>query len=144
MMTEDEIRRLLERQVELWNAGDKQAWMGLWSAFDLTMEDPVGKRPRRGPEALEYLSRTWDNAPASKWKASYATLIVCGAEAAALVHNDGAWHGAPYRLTSLETYRFGDDGTAHWRAYWTPPPGRSVDELMTDLGSPFEAELAQP
>ena len=137
VMTEGQVRELLERQVALWNAGDKPAWMALWSAFDLTMEDPVGRPVRSGQEALDYLSRTWDRAPATKWRVSYDTLVVCGTEAAALVHNDGSFEGQPYRLTSIETYRFDDAQRAHWRAYWTPPPGRSVDQIMTDLGSPF-------
>jgi hypothetical protein len=135
-LTETEVRELLERQVALWNAGDKDSWLELWSAWDLTMEDPVGRRAREGQEALDYLSRTWDRAPAAKWRISYDTLIVCGTEAASLVHNDGKFAGEPYRLTSIETYRF-EGRRALWRAFWSPPPGRSVDDIMTDLGSPF-------
>jgi hypothetical protein len=47
----EEIRAAVERHVELWNAGDKEAWLAHWKRLvpgEVTMEDPVGTRSNAG------------------------------------------------------------------------------------------------
>ncbi len=49
--TAEEIRTAVERHVELWNAGDKEAWLAHWKRVvpgEVTMEDPVGTPLKRG------------------------------------------------------------------------------------------------
>ncbi len=120
--TEAEIRRMMERHVELWNANDKARWLEEWQAIapgEPTMEDPVGTPARRGWEAV---AEAWDATPPSEWRITMEKLIVCANEAAAVMRNEGVVNGAPVAVESIEVYAFADDGSLSSRTYWTVPP----------------------
>jgi hypothetical protein len=120
--TADEIRAVLERHVELWNAGDKEAWLANWrtlvTADDVTLQDPVGTAPKRGFDAA--LSGEWDRTR-DDWKLDVQELITCGNEVALFVQNDGIVEGVAIALDTVEIYRFGDAGSLDARIYWELP-----------------------
>jgi hypothetical protein len=118
------IRGALEGHVELWNAGDKEAWLQNWRTAapgELTsFEDPVGTPPKRGWETL---STAWDESPAADWTLRLQKLIVCGNQAAAFIRNDGKVKGKPVIVESIEIYSFGEDGSLAVKTYWDIPEG---------------------
>ena len=119
----DEIRALITQHVELWNAGDKDAWLGAWQAAlpgGVSMEDPVGTPVKRG---WDLLADAWDASPNQDWKLSIDRLIVCGNESAAIIRNEGSIGGNPITVISIEVSQFGDDGSVHTKTYWEAPEG---------------------
>lgn len=117
----EQIRALLERHVELWNAGDKDAWLANWRTLvtgDVTLEDPVGSPVKRGFDVA--LEGEWDRTR-DDWKLSVQELITCGDEGALFVRNDGTVDGVATELDTVEIYRFGDDGSLDVRIYWEFP-----------------------
>jgi len=133
-----QVRDVLERHVELWNAGDKAAWLANWRTLvtgDVTLEDPVGSPAKRGFDVA--LEGEWDRTR-DDWKLSVQELIACGNEGALFVRNDGGIDGVPTELDTVEIYRFGDDGSLGARIYWElpgaeperdEPPVSSADDL---------------
>jgi hypothetical protein len=116
--TADEIRKMMDRHCELWNAGDKEAWLNEWQTFlpgGVAMEDPVGTPVKRG---WEMMSEVWDASPNADWKLSVERLTVCGNEAAAIIRNAGTVNGAPLVIESIEIYQFGDDRSCYTKTFW--------------------------
>ena len=119
----EEIRALITQHVELWNAGDKDAWLGAWQAAlpgGVSMEDPVGTPVKRG---WDLLAEAWDASPNKDWKLSIDRLIVCGNESAAVIRNEGSIAGTPITVISIEISQFGEDGSVHTKTYWEAPEG---------------------
>jgi len=131
--TPAQIREVLERHVELWHAGDRDAWLANWRTLvtrDVTLEDPVGASPKRGFD--EALAGEWDRTR-DDWKLDVQELIVCGSEGALFVRNGGVVDGAPVVLDTVEIYRF-DEGSLRARIYWELPaaaPERDVVPVMS-------------
>ena len=136
--TPEQVRAVLERHVELWHAGDKDAWLESWRTLvtgDVSLQDPVGSAPKVGFDLA--LAGEWDRTR-DDWKLDVQDLVVCGNEGALIVHNDGVVDGVATELDTVEIYRFGDHGSLDARIYWElpgleperdEPPVRSADEM---------------
>jgi hypothetical protein len=116
--TTEEMRGVIERHVELWNAGDKDAWLAYWRSVnhgEPSMEDPVGTPLKRG---WDLITEAWDVAATSDVKLTLKTLYVRGSTVAAAIANDGNFDGVPFSMDSIELYHFADDGSIHAQTYW--------------------------
>ncbi|MEZ5502040.1 MAG: hypothetical protein R3E50_05055 [Halioglobus sp.] len=107
----------------LWNAGDKQAWVDNWRTVatgEFRMLDPVGTPEKRGFKS--YCEDSWDLfQPRVRFIIQPGTLFVCGHEVAWCLENHFAGPRGPHLQYSLETYRFGDDGSVSIRTYYRVP-----------------------
>ncbi|MBV8346123.1 MAG: hypothetical protein JOZ49_00885 [Mycolicibacterium sp.] len=132
--TAEEIRAAVERHVELWNAGDKEAWLAHWKRVvpgEVTMEDPVGTPIKRG---WDVQGEVWDTAPNADWKLGIGLLYVCGSTAAAVIRNSGTVNGEPTLVESIEIYKFGDDGSLHASTFWDLSIGNEYAQWTTETG----------
>jgi len=130
----EEIRAAVERHVELWNAGDKEAWLAHWQAVvpgEVTMEDPVGTPTKRG---WDVMSEVWDASPNADWQLGIGLLHVCGSTGAAVIRNQGAVNGQPTLIESIEIYRFGDDGSLHTQTFWELAAGNEYAQWTAATG----------
>ncbi|MCW2686603.1 MAG: hypothetical protein JWR37_1493 [Mycobacterium sp.] len=129
----EDIRAAVEGHVELWNAGEKEAWLAHWKRFvsgEATMEDPVGTPLKRG---WDVQIEAWDRANA-EWKLAIVLLYVCGSTAAAVIRNSGTVNGEPMTLDSIEIYAFGDDGTLHTTTFWPLTLGNVYAQWTAETG----------
>jgi hypothetical protein len=136
--TAETIRAALERHVELWNAGDKEAWLAHWKQVvpgEVTMEDPVGTPLKRGWDVME---QVWDASPNADWKLGVDLLHVCGTTGAAVIRNSGTVNGTPMLVQSIEIYKFGDDGSLHVSTFWDLSIGNEYSQWTKETG---EGEL---
>jgi hypothetical protein len=105
--TPEQIRAFLHHQVELWNAGKKDAMFAQYHQIvpgKLSIEY-VGIPPLEGWAALEDMWQRF----AGKVRIDVKEVMVTGNEAACYHHNTTIDSGAPPR-PSIELYRFdGDD-----------------------------------
>jgi hypothetical protein len=132
--TADEIRKMMDRHCELWNAGDKEAWLAEWQAFlpgGVEMEDPVGTPVKRG---WEMMAEVWDASPNADWKLSVERLVVCGNEAAAIIRNAGSINGTPLVIESIEIYQYGDDRSCYTKTFWEIGEGNPYGEWSASTG----------
>jgi hypothetical protein len=139
--TAQQVRAVLERHIELWSAGDKDAWVANWRTLvtgdDVTLQDPVGTPPKRGFDLA--LVGEWDRTR-DDWKLTAQELIACGSEGALVARNEGTVDGVPIELDTVEIYRFGADGSLDARIYWEfpgaaperdEPPVMSADDMRS-------------
>jgi len=129
-----EIRAIVERSYELWNADDKDGWIEHWRSVtpgEHMLEDPIGTPPKRG---FEILSELWDRTGRDRLHITVEHLIVCGNEAVAVARNEGMVKGAFVRIDSVDLYRFGDDGSTHTRSFWEIPDGLPYGEWTKSAG----------
>jgi ketosteroid isomerase-like protein len=135
--TAEEMRGVVERHVELWNTGDKDAWLASWRSVttgEPSMEDPVGTPIKRG---WDFIEEAWDVASQSGVRLTIKTLYVCGSTVAVVIGNDGSNDGVPFSMDSIELYHFHDDGSMHSQTYWDPAAGASDHaEFTTTTGEP--------
>ena len=109
--------------VDLWNAGDRAGWAANWRAVapgEFTMLDPVGTPQKRGFQhcALDSFDLFQ---PRVKYRIAPGTMFICGAEVAWLMENH-IDQGESTRLgLSIETYRFGEDGSVDIRTFYKVP-----------------------
>ena len=132
--TAEEIRAAVERHVELWNAGDKEAWLAHWKGVvsgEATMEDPVGTPTKRG---WAVMSDVWDASPNTDWKLGIDLLYVCGTTGAAVIRNSGTVNGEPTLIRSIEIYNFGDDGSLHTSTFWDLSAGNEYAQWTAETG----------
>lgn len=133
--TADSIRDAIKRHVELWNAGDRAAWLSHWESIcpgDFTLEDPVGTPVKRGHQVW---GDAWDAAYAeSVWTLTIEESIVCGSEAAVVMANEGAVAGQPVTVRGVELFHFGDDGTVRQRTFYELPEGSQYAEWTETTG----------
>lgn len=137
----EQIRAAISRHVELWNAGDKEAWLAHWQSVvpgEATMEDPVGTPLKRG---WNVMSEVWDASPNADWKLGIDLLYVCGSTAAAVIRNSGTVNGEPAVIHSIEVYKFGDDGSLHTSTFWDLSAGNEYAQWTTETG---EGSLVAP
>jgi hypothetical protein len=145
-MTVPNTRELLhwaDQYVALWNAGDKDAWIANWRSVapgELTMYDPVGTPPKHGFEHC--CTDSWDLFQGKvKFRIQPGALFVNGDdeanEVAWLLENHMSLDGNEVVALSVETYRFGADGSCLIRTYYRVPPARTDG----DLGEMFDAYL---
>jgi hypothetical protein len=129
-----------ENYPQLWNAGDKSAWVENWrtvASGEFRMLDPVGTPEKRGFK--ECCEDSWDLfQPRVSFRIQPGTLFVCGNEVAWCLENhvQGA-DGAEIQF-SLETYRFGEDGAVSIRTYYRVPAHDNAQ-----LGDIFQTYLPE-
>lgn len=132
--TAEAIRAALERHVQLWNAGDKEAWLAHWKGVvpgEVTMEDPVGTPVKRG---WDVMAEVWDASPNADWKLGIDLLHVCGATGAAVIRNSGTVNGEAAVIQSIEIYKFGDDGSLHTSTFWDLAAGNEYAQWTAETG----------
>jgi hypothetical protein len=132
----DEIRTAVEQHVELWNAGDKEAWLAHWKRVvpgEVTMEDPVGTPVKRGWDTM---SEVWDASPNADWKLAIGMLYVCGSTGAAVIRNSGTVNGQPTLIESIEIYQFRDDGSLHTATFWELADSNEYAQWTAATGEP--------
>jgi len=127
-----------QRYPELWNAGDKQAWIDNWhnvASGEFRMLDPVGTPEKHGFK--ECCEDSWDLfQPRVRFRIQPGTLFVCGNEVAWCLENHFEGPDGAQLQYSLETYRFGDDNSVAIRTYYRVP-----NHANANLGDVFKAYL---
>ena len=126
---------------KLWNAGDKQAWVDSYRtvcpADKVSMLDPVGTPEKTG--FRHCCEDSWDLfQPRVRFNIQQGTLFVCGNEVAWCLENHFDGPTGPQVQYSIETYRFGEDGSLEIRTYYRVPT-HSNDAI----GDIFEAYLPE-
>ena len=110
----DEIRNRMIRSHELWNAHDKDGWVALWrdaiAGDDCLLDDHATGEMHRGFD--ECRPDTWERFNKSI-SFDRRALMVCGDEAAMAVDNTVRIGDDTIVTTSIETYRFGADGSLY-------------------------------
>ena len=123
--------------VELWNSGDKQAWVANWKKVapgDFVMLDPVGTPPKSGFEGCA--AEPYDLfQPSLRLRVDPATMFVCGDEVAWVMENRFTKDGEESVLLSIEVFRFGDDGSVEIRTHYDVP--ESSDAVTGDIFSEY-------
>lgn len=113
--------------VDRWNAGDRAGWAANWRRVapgEFTMLDPVGTPQKRGFQhcALDSFDLFQ---PTVKYRIQPGTLFICGNEVAWLMENHIDQGDGQMRLGySIETYRFGEDGSVDIRTFYRVPTHR--------------------
>jgi hypothetical protein len=139
--TQKEIKTFLLRQVEAWNAGEREEFVALHRAVapaGVSVENPVGSPPQHGWEALDTL---WDSYQA-RMRLAYETVITSASAEAAVLEQITAEHeGQPVVRHSLHTYDFaGDAFAARYYEIRTAPTGHAdTDRLRSFLLTQVEA-----
>jgi steroid delta-isomerase len=114
----DEIRATVERYAEVFSAGDKEGYVGLF-ADDASLEDPVGAGVHSGREAI---SAFWDQ---TRQLTAHIELRITGPIRVA--GNEAAFPGEarprlgddPMMVPIVDTLAFDDDGKiTQLRAFW--------------------------
>ena len=136
-------RELLEwaaQYVALWNAHDKEAWVANWKKVapgDFRMHDPVGTPLKQGFQ--ECASDAWDLFNERvHFTIREDSLFVCANEVAWLLENRITTDGETALATSIETYRFEEDGSVTIRTWYRVP---ERDE--SELGEMFQTYLPE-
>jgi hypothetical protein len=121
--TRQELETWAENYVELWNRGDKEAWVANWKKLapgDFTMLDPVGAPPRHDFEGC--CIEPFDLfQPMTRFYVDPSTRFICGNEVAWVMQNTFTKDGQSTTLKSIEVYRFGDDGSVEIRTHYDVP-----------------------
>ena len=108
---------------DLWNAGDKQAWIDNWQSVatgDFRMLDPVGTPEKRGFKSC--CEDSWDLfQPRVRFRIQPGTLFVCANEVAWCLENHFEAQDGPQVQYSLETYQFGEGNSVNIRTYYRVP-----------------------
>jgi steroid delta-isomerase len=116
MPSADEIRRTVERYVQLMNAGDADGIAALY-ADDATLEDPIGSPAQRGRAAI----LGWYRAAAGKVRVELTGPIrVAGGEAAFPMLGTIGAPASPAYLDIIDVMKFDAAGRiAAMRAFWS-------------------------
>lgn len=118
MPTPEEIRATVERYAEVFSAGDKEGYVGLF-ADDASLEDPVSAGVHTGREAI---SAFWDQ---TRQMTANIDLVITGPIRVA--GNEAAFPGEARPLLGddrmmvpiVDTLSFDDDGKiTQLRAFW--------------------------
>ena len=114
---------------ELWNAGDKQAWIDNYRSVvsgEVRMLDPVGTPEKVGFKHC--CEDSWDLfQPRVRFRIQPGTLFVCANEVAWCLENHIASADDQPCQYSLETYRFGGDGSLFIRTYYRVPSHQDAE-----------------
>jgi hypothetical protein len=136
--TKDALLNWARNYPELWNAGHKQAWIDNYRTVvsgEVRMLDPVGTPEKRGFKHC--CEDSWDLfQPRVRFRIQDGTLFVCGNEVAWCLENHFEGPDGHQLKYSIETYRFGDDGSLEIRTYYRVPTHQ--DDAIGDI---FQAYL---
>ena len=112
-----------ENYVRYWNEGDLDAWAANWKSVapgDHRMLDPVGTPEKVGFQAC--CLDSWELFQARvRFRIPPGQLFVCDNEVAWLLENHFEGPDGPEVHYSIETYRFGEDGSVMVRTYYRVP-----------------------
>ena len=126
--------------IALWNAGDRDGWARnrrTVAPGDFRMLDPVGTPEKRGFELCAL--KSWDLFQARvKFRIVDGTLFFCENEVAWVLENQITADGKTHSALSIETYRFGDDGSVVIRTYYRVP-----ERTKGELGQMFQTYLPE-
>jgi len=116
--TNDQIQATIHRYVEVFSAGDKAGYLGLF-ADDATVEDPVGADVVRGPDGI---SAFWDGvrgmSPEIELQLTGAPRLAAG-EAAFPMRAITTMGDAKMAVEIIDVMTFADDGRiTSLRAFW--------------------------
>jgi hypothetical protein len=129
----DDLLQWAENYVALWNAGDKPAWEANWRRVapgDFRMHDPVGTPEKRGFQ--ECAADAFDLfQPKVRFRIVPGSLFACGNEVAWLLENRFDTGDRETIGRSIETYRFGKDGSVTIRTWYDVPD--HDDEALGEL-----------
>ena len=126
--------------IDLWNAGDKAAWIENWRRVgpgDFRMLDPVGTPEKHGfekccVESFDLFQKE------VRFKIADGGLFVCGNEVAWVLENHIQTKDGERVGLSIETYRFDEDGSVTIRTYYRVPTHSDAD-----LGGHFQTYLPE-
>lgn len=123
---------------DLWNAGDREAWLASWGTIAkgaLHMHDPVGTELKSGPSAVDYMAHTYDLFQ-QHLNMQCLVVHVNGNEMAWV--NENRFADLPM-MYSIETFRWEADGTLHVKTYYDMPEsvGEDDDPYTQSLGDDY-------
>lgn len=131
---------------KLWNAGDKQAWVNNYrtvvSGDNVRMLDPVGTPEKTGFKHC--CEDSWDLFQARvRFIIQEGTLFVCANEVAWCLENHFDGPEGRQVQYSIETYRFGDDGSLDIKTYYRVPghSNEAIGDIFQDYLPENEAGL---
>ena len=135
-----QLQQFAKDYVALWNAGDKEGWIRNWRAVgpgEFRMLDPVGTPEKHGFK--QCCEDSWDLFNARvKFKHHDDIVLVCGNELAWALENHITVDGKTRTATSIETFRFEEDGSVVIRTWYEVP-----DRDATELGEMFQTYLPE-
>ncbi len=114
----EQIRATVQRYTEVFSAGDKEGYVGLF-ADDATLEDPVGGEVHRGVEAIRaFWDMTREMTPTIELRLT-GPVRVAGNEAAFPGEARPSLGDTPMAVPVVDTLAFDDDGKiTRLRAFW--------------------------
>ena len=123
MPSREAMAKWAQNYVDLWNKGDKEAWVANWKKVaygDFTMLDPVGTPPKHDfdgccVEPFDLFQ------PYTRFYIDPETLFICGNEVSFVMTNTFTKDGDEQVMKSIENYRFGDDGSCEIRTHYDVP-----------------------
>ncbi len=127
--------------VELWNAGEKEAWIENWRTIgtgEFLMYDPVGTPPKKGFE--EVAVSPWDLfQPTLKLHINPDLMYICGNEMCWVMENTFTnEEGESSLLRSVKIFKFDGEGNVEILTYYDVP--EADDPVKGDLFSEYLPE----
>lgn len=123
MPSREALENWANNYVELWNKGEKEAWVENWQKVApgaFTMMDPVGTPPKH--DFVGCCVEPFDLfQPSTEFRVDPATRFICGNEVAWVMENIFSKDGQKQHMKSIETYIFGDDGSVEIRTHYDVP-----------------------
>jgi steroid delta-isomerase len=115
---EDKVRATVEAYLATFSAGDREAWLDLFSS-DATLEDPVGTEVRRGRDAI---GEFWDQSRSFVERITLKMVQgpgVRGNEAAFAMEAHAEVGDSTFVAPTIDVMTFDDDGRiTTMRAFW--------------------------
>jgi steroid Delta-isomerase len=120
------IRSTLERYWAAFTAGDREAWLALFTD-GATMEDPVGTPLRTGRDEIgAFYDESRSAADAVELRGGIVN--VCGAEAAFTMEVRPTLGGAPFVMDVIDVMSFDAEARiTSMRAFWDPADMRPAE-----------------
>ena len=138
--TREELEIWAKNYVELWNKGDKEAWVANWKKVapgDFVMVDPVGTPAKR--DFVGCCVEPFDLfQPSTEFHVDPSTMFICGNEVAWVMESTFIKDGKKQLMKSIEVYRFGDDGAVEIRTHYDVPD--AADPIAGELFSQYLSE----
>jgi steroid delta-isomerase len=118
MVDENVIRGTIESYWKTFTAGDRDAWLELFTD-GATVEDPVGTPAHRGKDAISRFFETSHSLADSIELRSLDITAIVGNEAAFAMEIRPVIGGATYVMEAIDVMTFADDGRiTSQRAFW--------------------------
>jgi steroid delta-isomerase len=124
MGVDDAIRATVSSYLETFTAGDREAWLDLFTA-DATVEDPVGTAVRKGRDAIgEFWDATRGATPNIRLKLVQGPGV-CGNVAAWAMEAHVDLGESTIIAPTIDVMSFTDDGHIEtMQAFWSPGDAR--------------------